>query len=99
MTAKELVREHVFANVNPLVEMISYEDLCNKCECDGDPYADYFDPLEFYMVSEWLGNRLAEQGEVVFWPNDYQPMWARQTSGQAIFLDGVIEKIAKEIQW
>ena len=48
--------------------------------------------LEQWLVSDWLGNRLKEEGEmVVNFMN--LTIWGRTTSGQAICIDAVIEDI------
>jgi len=55
----------------------------------------YKEPLEFWIVSDWLAEKLREKGEVII---DYEHVdfyiWGRSCSGQAIYLDGVIREIA-----
>ena len=53
---------------------------------------------EFWSVSDWLYNKLKEKGEIVFECLDFN-VWGRQTTGQAIKLDDVIQKIAEEINF
>ena len=54
------------------------------------PFVD--DVMEWWLIDSWLAERLKEQGEVIieeygcFW-------WGRQSSGQAIYMDGVIQEI------
>ena len=65
-------------------------------------YADNLEPyarevFEHWIVSDWLADRLAEKGEKV--DKDFAGMtiWARTTTGQAIYADSVIEEITKEL--
>ena len=49
--------------------------------------------FEWWLVSPYLARELKQQGEVIidalgcYW-------WGRQSSGQAIYMDGVIQEIA-----
>lgn len=52
--------------------------------------------LEYWAVDEWLANKLRDRGEAVSELGGYN-IWGRQTSGQAIAIDYVIESIAKDI--
>ena len=51
--------------------------------------------LEWWLVTSWLADRLREQGETVIdelgchW-------WGRTSSGQAIYMDHVIEQICED---
>ena len=48
--------------------------------------------LEWWLVSKWLGRKLLIDGEPII-ENGYGTWWGRTTSGQAIAMDGPIEKI------
>ena len=51
--------------------------------------------LEWWLVTPWLAERLKEQGEVII--EEYGCYWwGRQSSGQAIYMDGVIQEICGE---
>ena len=53
------------------------------------------DVLEWWLVDSWLAERLQQQGEVVI--EEYGCYWwGRSTSGQAIYLDSVIQSICEE---
>lgn len=56
---------------------------------------EYPDIYEFWSVSGWLAEKLEEKGEIVFECLDFI-VWGRQTTGQAIYLDKVIQEIASE---
>lgn len=51
---------------------------------------------EWHFVSNYLANKLEQHGEMVIkgWHN----VWGRGSSGQAIYLDGVIGQIAEEME-
>lgn len=54
--------------------------------------SDTAEVLEWWTVNDWMKDKLIEQGEAVL-VNDYGNWWGRACSGQAIFLDSVIERI------
>ena len=54
------------------------------------PFVD--DVMEWWLIDSWLAERLKEQGEVII--EEYSCFWwGRQSSGQAIYMDGVIQEI------
>jgi hypothetical protein len=68
-----------------------HDDLVSECEDNFTPD----EPLEYWAVSNWLAAKLQDQGEVV--ADSYPMIWGRCTSGQAIKMDGVIQRIAKNL--
>lgn len=89
MNAQQIVQNCVLKNQSTLVEeianLISFE------------YLDSFvnDVLEWWLVDSWLAERLKQEGEVVI--EEYGCYWwGRSTSGQAIYLDSVIQSICEE---
>ena len=61
---------------------------------------DYEEPLEIYeywIVNDWLGDKLKAYGEVV---NDFLgfTIWGRCCTGQAILLDSVISHICNDLK-
>ena len=96
---RRLVDNHVYSNVSYLVQELSrqeqyMDDLMevqvnyNSNPIEGEPE----EALEHWLVSEWLGKRLQEEGEMVI---EFLGLtiWGRTTSGQAIYIDSVIEDI------
>lgn len=82
-------------------ECCQYDD-ARRCKNCGKVFGEYnFDCLEsdvptvyeWYAVSDWLGKKLGQHGEVVIntWGKSY---WGRQSTGQSIICDNVIEQIA-----
>jgi len=93
---RRLVDNHVYHNVSYLVQELSKDekysnDLMEVCvQFNDEDYPE--EALEHWLVSDWLANRLREEGEMVI---DFMDLtiWGRTTSGQAILLDSVIEDI------
>ena len=93
---RRLVDNHVYNNVSYLVQELSQQnkysdELMEVCvQFNDEDYPD--EALEHWIVSDWLGKRLLEQGEMVI---DFMGLtiWGRTTSGQAIYIDSVIEDI------
>lgn len=52
---------------------------------------------EHWIVSDWLAARLIEAGETVVRDVAGLTVWGRCTTGQAISMDGVIQRIALDI--
>ncbi len=65
--------------------------LCEDCHADNP-----LEIFEWWLVSEWFSDHLKAQDEIVI-SDDESYWWGRQTTGQAIYLDGVIERIAKNL--
>ncbi len=72
--------------------------ICPNCgdsteeEWDSEPQ----DILEWWLITEWLAEKLEAQGEPVLeWGNNHY--WGRTCSGQAILLDGVITSICRDM--
>jgi len=59
-------------------------------------YTEYAEIYEWWLVSDWLANKLKEYGQVVY--EDYgSSWWGRQATGQGILLDHVISMIAESM--
>lgn len=74
------------------------DEYCSNCGAALPVFPDqrYSEPLEFYIVSEFLGTKLEKYGEMVL-PRMFGWIWGRQCSGQAIMLDSVIDDICDEL--
>ena len=92
--AKRIADLHVLYGQNEVVE-----ELIRAGKIDEEymyPFVDTDDEVfEWWLVSPYLAQELKQQGEVIInalgchW-------WGRTTSGQAICMDSVIQKIAGE---
>lgn len=58
---------------------------------------EYDEVFEWWLVTPYMAELLKENGEVIFADYDCY-WWGRQTSGQALYMDGVIQTIAGQIQ-
>jgi hypothetical protein len=68
-----------------------------KGVCEKDDIAPYHRvPMEWWAVSPWLGEQLADRGQRVDKEFGGLCVWARCTSGQSISDDSVIVAIAEE---
>src|SRR5277367_6405393 len=92
--AYNLVKDEVYCNVSVLVEELikdeKYtEDLLCLFEDEDGLETEVF---EFYAVSDWLGDKLLSKGEHVVELLNLN-IWGRQTCGQLISMDSVIQDI------
>ena len=93
---RRLVDNHVYHNVSYLVQELSKDEkysndlMEDQVQFNDEDYPD--EALEHWLVSNWLAERLREEGEMVI---DFMDLtiWGRTTSGQAICIDTVIEDI------
>lgn len=75
---------------------MDYDDWQDLCDLEGiEPYER--EVYEHWIVSHWLGERLADMGEKVDFDFAGLVIWARTTTGQAICMDYVIQQIAKDL--
>jgi len=100
--AKNIVKNEIFANQNSLVEKlisnetIPIDDIQNyyaPAEEGSDEEEQPQDIMEWWLVSDWLKDALLKKGEPII-DNELGKWWGRTTSGQAIYMDGVIKNIA-----
>ena len=88
MNAQRVVQNCVLKNQSTVIEEMIRANLISEEYLY--PFVD--DVMEWWLIDSWLAERLKEQGEVIieeygcFW-------WGRQSSGQAIYMDGVIQEI------
>jgi len=80
-----------------LMPILEKPDLSNVEIHSDSIEVDYCIALEHWIVSPWLGAQLFAMGEMVGELFGLH-IWGRQTSGQAIYMDGVIQAIASSRQ-
>ena len=73
-----------------------WRELCEEENIDTFDYQA--EVYEHWLVTEWLADRLEEQGQKVLRDFFGLTVWCRCTTGQAILLDHVISKIAEEME-
>lgn len=108
---KKVVENHVYLDVTNLVDYITkqedfweenqdcpivYSDLECK-EWEGEDHESKMEWLCVYAVSDWLADELYERGEIVARYKYTACLWFRQTYGQAIAIDGVIDQITRDL--
>ena len=108
LQAEKLVNRHIIEPVNLTIEHLleeqpdllyeasNYKEIKEELNRDNEE-GDEIEPeiYEFWSVSDWLYDKLKIEGEIVFECLDFF-VWGRRTTGQAIKLDDVIQKIAAE---
>ena len=97
---QKLVQIHISKNQTSLVDLvlenylIQYDEIKNYYDTDDD---DIPDILEWWLVSEWLADKLIEDGDPVI-KNGHGMWWGRTCCGQAIYMDENIQRIAGDIE-
>ncbi|MDR0954945.1 MAG: hypothetical protein LBM20_06160 [Rikenellaceae bacterium] len=91
LTEKELVNNHVLHCQSSLIDHLLsrgmlFEDMV---------YSDNEDILEWWLVTPWLARQLQEQDETVIEQHNCR-WWGRTCSGQAVYMDGVFDKICRQ---
>ena len=90
----ELVKEdkHIDELLGICSRPYTQDDVGDHADLE-DYQDDLIEALEHWIVSDWFADKLIAKGEMV--TKDFLGLniWGRTTSGQAIFLDGVIEQI------
>lgn len=63
-----------------------------------EPDYIFYEPYEFWIISDFLGEKLKELEEIVV--NDFLgfTIWGRCTTGQAIKLDSCISKVCEDME-
>lgn len=76
----------------------------DTCAGDAQTACEFFniephtnEAYEHWIVSNWLADRLEAKGEMVIKDFLGLTIWGRACSGQAIYLDGVIQEIHQEL--
>ncbi len=93
--------------------IFSYEDIENFCKTDKElEYSGYNkenikeirdrgednkEIFEWWLVSDFLLEKLSNKKEPIL-RTDYGNWWGRTCTGQAIYLDGIIEDIYKDFK-
>lgn len=78
-------------------DLDDYDEAFENAYDTGDPDAEYPEVYEWYAVSPLLAERLKARHEIVIVSKD-KTLWGRQTTGQSVILDYVIQQIALDQQ-
>ena len=95
MTANEITDRLILDNQNLVVEeLMKHDESLSDSLQNLDENSEV---LEWWLVTPYMAELLKENGEVILaaygccW-------WGRQTSGQALYMDGVIQEIAEQMR-
>ena len=95
MTAQQITDRLILDNQNLVVEELMRHDESLLEELQN--LNEYSEIMEWWLVTPYMADMLREKGEVIL--SDYDCCWwGRQTSGQALYMDGVIQEIAEQIR-
>ena len=95
MTANEITDRLILDNQNLVVEELMRHDesLWDSLQ----NFNDSSEVMEWWLVTPYMAELLKEKGEVIL--SDYGCYWwGRTTSGQALYMDGVIQEIAEQMR-
>lgn len=97
---ERLVQREVLCNVSSLAEELMsqekyFEDL-SEFIGEEDDEGNMPEIFEYWVVTSWFGEKLKAQGELVTEFFDLV-IWGRQTTGQVICVDAVIDDITREL--
>ena len=94
MTANEITDRLILDNQNLVVEELMRHDECLQDNLQN--LDENSEIMEWWLVTPYMAELLKEKGEVIL--SDYDCYWwGRQTSGQALYMYGVIQEIAEQI--
>ena len=95
MTAHEITDRLILDNQNLVVEELMKHDESLLGSLQN--FDDSSEVLERWLVTPYMAELLKEKGEVIL--SDYDCYWwGRTTSGQALYMDGVIQEIAGQMR-
>lgn len=76
------------------------ENWCYECpHCSGgydDPVEDQQEVMQWFIVSDWLAEKLTEAGEVTWSPHDVS-YWGRTGCGYALTEEGCLKALAERL--
>ena len=94
MTAQQIVDRLILDNQNLVIEELMKHDDTLWDELEN--FNEDTDVLEWWLVTPFMADMLKSNGEVILATYDCY-WWGRQTSGQDLSMDWVIQKIAEQM--
>jgi len=105
--AEHIIRNEILCCDSALIDellrsdvIVAYDDIENLYCCDEDDECEhcggvgYQEVFEWWRVTDYLCGKLRNAGEPVI-DNEYGCWWGRTCTGQAIILDGTIQRIVE----
>ena len=95
MTAQQIADRFILDNQNLVMEeLMRHDDSILDSLQNLDENSEV---LEWWLVTPYMAELLKENGEVIF--ADYDCYWGgRTTTGQALYMDWVIQEIARQTE-
>ena len=94
MTAQQIADEMILCGQNLVMEELMRHD--GSIWDSLQNFDENSEVLEWWLVTPYMAELLKENGEVILVAYDCS-CWGRQTSGQALYMDWVIQRIAEQM--
>ena len=94
MTAQQIVNDLILDNQNLVIEELMKHD--DSIWDSLQNFNENSEVLEWWLVTPYMADMLKNNGEVILAAYDCY-WWGRQTSGQGLSMDWVIQKIAEDM--
>lgn len=110
LTVERLIDIHIFKNQTALVDRYITDDMRNwdfietnfvnlqdpDVEENDEDEVVIREPYEYWLIDQWLYEKLEEVGAVVFTPNDWDYYYGRCETGQSLTLDYYLNKVVEK---
>ena len=79
----------------------TYIYICPNCNegFDEEPDNEPQEIMEWWLITQWMYEKLRDKGEPILNYANFNYWWGRTCTGQAIMLDGVIDRICEDLGW
>ena len=95
MTAQQIVNDLILYEQSYVInELLRVNESLWETTANTEEYDEVF---EWWLVTPYLAELLKENGEVIFADYDCY-WWGRTTTGQALYMDWVIQEIARQTE-
>ena len=94
MTAQQIVKDLILDNQKLVIEELMKHD--DSIWDSLQNFDENTEVLEWWLVTPYMADMLKNNGEVILVAYDCY-WWGRQTSGQVLSMDWVIQKIAEDM--
>jgi uncharacterized UPF0160 family protein len=91
---ENIIAEYESEMAGPIADLANVEDDLYLMEHAEEEPQEIF---EWWIVSDWMANHLSSKGCPIL-RSDYITLWGRTTTGQAIYMDGVIQQIVRGLE-
>ena len=95
MTAQQIVNDLILDNQNLVIEELMKHD--DSIWDSLQNFNENSEVLEWWLVTPYMAELLKENREVIFADYDCY-WWGRTTTGQALYMDWVIQEISRQTE-